>query len=421
MKNRENKYLEYKENIESSTYLKTISAFANYNDGKIIFGVADNGTIKGVENPKQACLNIENRINDNIKPIPPYTLDINNDNTIVLQVFQGSYKPYLYKGKAYKRNDSASIEVDRLELNRLILEGMNLTYEEIESSDQDLSFNTLEKELANTLNIKKVDKDILRTLGLITDGKYNNTAALIADENKFPGIEIIRFGETINVIKDRVSIDNVSIFNLYHKSEAVFEQYYTYEKIEGSLRNKKELIPELAFREAIANALIHRLWDTNIKIRISMYDDKIEISSPGSLPEDVSEEEYLNGQLSALRNPIIATIFFRLHYIEALGTGIKRINEAYSISNTKPIYKVYENSISVTLPIINNDIILSEDEITILQYLKTNQLMSRNDIEKYTSFNKSKTIRLLNSLLDKNMIIKSGETRNIKYLLKKIN
>ena len=421
MKNRENKYLEYKENIESSTYLKTISAFANYNDGKIIFGVTDNGTIKGVENPKQACLNIENRINDNIKPIPPYTLDINNDNTIVLQVFQGSYKPYLYKGKAYKRNDSASIEVDRLELNRLILEGMNLTYEEIESSDQDLSFNTLEKELANTLNIKKVDKDILRTLGLITDGKYNNAAALIADENKFPGIEIIRFGETINVIKDRVSIDNVSIFNLYHKSEAVFEQYYTYEKIEGSLRNKKELIPELAFREAIANALIHRLWDTNIKIRISMYNDKIEISSPGSLPEDVSEEEYLNGQLSALRNPIIATIFFRLHYIEALGTGIKRINEAYSISNTKPIYKVYENSISVTLPIINNDIILSEDEITILQYLKTNQLMSRNDIEKYTSFNKSKTIRLLNSLLDKNMIIKSGETRNIKYLLKKIN
>ena len=421
MKNRENKYLEYKENIESSTYLKTISAFANYNDGKIIFGVTDNGTIKGVENPKQACLNIENRINDNIKPIPPYTLDINNDNTIVLQVFQGSYKPYLYKGKAYKRNDSASIEVDRLELNRLILEGMNLTYEEIESSDQDLSFNTLEKELANTLNIKKVDKDILRTLGLITDGKYNNAAALIADENKFPGIEIIRFGETINVIKDRVSIDNVSIFNLYHKSEAVFEQYYTYEKIEGSLRNKKELIPELAFREAIANALIHRLWDTNIKIRISMYNDKIEISSPGSLPEDVSEEEYLNGQLSALRNPIIATIFFRLHYIEALGTGIKRINEAYRISNTKPIYKVYENSISVTLPIINNDIILSEDEITILQYLKTNQLMSRNDIEKYTSFNKSKTIRLLNSLLDKNMIIKSGETRNIKYLLKKIN
>lgn len=421
MKKRENRYLEYKENIESSTYLKTISAFANYNDGKIIFGVSDNGTIKGIKSPEQACLNIENRINDNIKPVPPYTLDINDDNTIVLQVFQGSYKPYLYKGKAYKRNDSSTIEVERLELNRLILEGMNLTYEEIESSTQDLSFTMLEKELTNTLNIKKVDKDILRTLGLITDGKYNNAAALVADENKFPGVDIIRFGETIDVIKDRISIDNVSIFSLYHKSLAVFKQYYTYEKIEGSLRNKKELIPEVAFREALANALIHRLWDSNIRIRISMYDDKIEISSPGSLPENLSEEEYLNGQLSVLRNPIIATIFFRLHYIEALGTGIKRINEAYIISNTKPLYKVYENSINVTLPIINNDIVLSEDEKTILKYLKANQLMSRNDIEKYTSFNKSKTIRLLNSLLDKNMIIKSGETRNIKYLLNKQN
>ena len=57
-----------------------------------------------------------------------------------------------------------------------------------------------------------------------------------------------------------------------------------------------------------------------------MYENRIEISSPGGLPSELSEEEYLNGQISILRNPIIGNVFFRLKYIEKFGTGILRIN-----------------------------------------------------------------------------------------------
>lgn len=120
---RENKYLEYKKNTTSNTFLKTISAYANYGDGKIIFGIADSETVIGISNSVNECLNLENKINDSLKPVPEYKLDILDDSTIVFTIFEGRYKPYLYKGKAYKRNDSSTVEVERFEYNRLVLEG----------------------------------------------------------------------------------------------------------------------------------------------------------------------------------------------------------------------------------------------------------------------------------------------------------
>ena len=103
---KETKTLEFQETTETNSFLKTVSAFANYSDGKIIFGVCDDGTIKGIDHPEEACLNLENKINDSIKPIPFYTLEINNDKTITMEVKKGIYTPYFYKGKAYKRNDA---------------------------------------------------------------------------------------------------------------------------------------------------------------------------------------------------------------------------------------------------------------------------------------------------------------------------
>ena len=101
---KETKTLEFKETTETNSFLKTVSAFANYSDGKIIFGICDDGTIRGIDNPNEACLNLENKLNDSIKPIPFYTLEINDDNTITMEVKKGIYTPYFYKGKAYKRN-----------------------------------------------------------------------------------------------------------------------------------------------------------------------------------------------------------------------------------------------------------------------------------------------------------------------------
>ena len=96
----------------TNTFLKTVSAFSNYDGGTIFFGVDDNGNVKGLPDVKQACLDIENKITDSISPQPNYTLEIqNNEQTIKLTVKSGLQKQYLYKSKAYKRNDTATIEV----------------------------------------------------------------------------------------------------------------------------------------------------------------------------------------------------------------------------------------------------------------------------------------------------------------------
>lgn len=126
---RETRILEFKETI-TNTFLKTVSAFSNYNGGMILFGVDDDGNVKGLPDVKQACLDIENKINDSILPQPNYMLELqNNDQTIKLTVKSGLQKPYLYKSKAYKRNDTATIEVDTLEFSRLVLEGKNISFE----------------------------------------------------------------------------------------------------------------------------------------------------------------------------------------------------------------------------------------------------------------------------------------------------
>lgn len=112
---RETRTLEFKETI-TNTFLKTVSAFSNYDGGTIYFGIDDDGNIKGLKDVKQACLDIENKINDSISPQPNYTMEIqNNDQTIKLTVKSGIQKPYLYKSKAFKRNDTATIEADTLE------------------------------------------------------------------------------------------------------------------------------------------------------------------------------------------------------------------------------------------------------------------------------------------------------------------
>ena len=270
-----------------------------------------------------------------------------------------------------------------------------------------------------TSNTEQLTKDILKTLELYSDQNgFNNAAALLADNNHFKGIDIIRFGDSIDEIMERKTFENVSILSQMEQSIQMFHQYYRYEKIEGMERKSVDKIPEKAFREAVANALVHRMWDIPASIKISMYPGKIEISSPGGLPAGLSEDEYLNGQISLLRNPIIGNVFFRLKYIEKFGTGIMRINYAYKNILVKPEYRIFSNSIRIILPVIKSDYKLNEAEKRLINILTDSGSMTRNEVEKAAEMEKSKTIRILNGLIDKNIIQKKGMGRATKYELK---
>ena len=416
---KESKELELKSTI-TNTFLKTVSAFSNYNSGKIIFGIDDNGKIIGLENIEELCLDLENKINDNISPKPDFRfIKDTKKNIITLIVEEGFNKPYLYKGKAYKRNDTSTVEVDRIEFNRLTLLGLNQYYEELKARKQNLKFEVLIKELEEKLSLKNFSKDVLKTLNLYDDKNgYNNAAELLADKNTFSGVDIAKFGKSIDEILDRNLFVNISIILQYQKTLEAFNRYYKYEQILGSERIEKELIPEKAFREVIANALIHRTWDVNSNIKISMYEDKIEVSSPGGLPSGISEKEYLNGQISQLRNPILANIFFRLKYIEMFGTGIRRINESYKKFAVKPNFEIFENSIKITLPITKTELFLTTDEKIIMDILEKGNILSSSEILEKVEFKKDKLNRILKNLIQKNYIDVIGNGRGTKYLKK---
>ena len=415
---RETRIVEFKETI-TNTFLKTVSAFSNYDGGTILFGVDDDGNIKGLPDVKQACLDIENKINDSITPQPDYTLEIqNNDQTIKLTVKSGLQKPYLYKSKAYKRNDTATIEVDTLEFSRLVLDGKNIRFEELPCKDQELSFEILHRKLKETVRIENFNKDTLKTLNLYDDvNGFNNAAGLLADKNHFPGIDIVKFGENISIIQKRSTFENVSVLEVYEKAIEVFRDYYQYEVIQGADRKKMEKIPEAAFREAIANALIHRVWDVDSQIRVSMFDDRIEIVSPGGLPSGITEEEYLSGKLSVLRNRNLANVFYRLGFVEIFGTGITRIKQLYTDGLIKPDFEVSENAIKIMLPVFEKNADLTKDEIIIYKLLSKTMLKPISEVAPYVPFGKSKTTKLLKEMCQKGVITVEGKGKSTKYII----
>lgn len=415
--------LEFKEKITSS-FLKTVSAYANYNDGKIIFGLDNAANPSGIDVSDEERLRIENMINDSFEPVPRYGIEIDKVGDIpivVLTVRKGKDTPYYYKGKAYRRADTSTVLVDRYELNRLIMEGLNIAYEENRATGVKLSFNYLESYLKKEIGIDKINEDILRTLKLYDkEGYYNIAGELLADSNEisFSGIDMIRFGDNINQILDRETLTSRSVLWQYDEAIKVLERYYLYEEIEGYRRIKKELIPREAFREAIANAIVHRSWDINSFIQVAMYKDRVEINSPGGLPAAISREDYIHKNISILKNPIIAGVFYRLNIIEQFGTGITRIMTEYHSSREKPIFDIGQNYIRIILPIMQeSDYHMSKDESIVYNLLQERYSLSRAEIESLSHFNKSKTLRVINNMIDEKLIVKEGQGPATKYKL----
>lgn len=412
---KENQALEYKSDMTKS-YLKTVSAFANYGTGKIIFGVRDDYRIVPIEDSKSFCESIENQINDSLKPVPHFSLTIQKDKTIVLLVYQGENTPYLYNGKAYRRNDTATIEVDNDELKRLILRGKNLDFEQLPSRNQNLSFHYLADQFKETLNVESFDLDNLKTLGLYSDKEgYNVAACLLADSNDFYGLDIAVFGEDENTFKERIDLSGESVLKQFYDAMAVFERNYVEERILGATRQKIEKIPYEAFREALANALIHRTWDVRIKTKVSFYADHIEITSPGGLPSNLSEDQYLQGSFSSLRNPILANVFHRLNIVEVFATGIKRIRQSYEKSYQKPQFRIFDTSVTILLPVLKEKAILTKPESNLIKLLENNVAYTRSEIEEVSHLGKATLIRLLNSLVRKGVLIKEGRSSATTY------
>ena len=430
----ETKYIEFKEKY-SKSILKTVSAFSNYHDGKVIIGVTDSGQVVGVDDSKEMRLSIENTINDSIKPRPDFEVEIRvveNREILVFSIFKGTQSPYTLDGKAYKRSDTSTVSVDKFEYDELVLLGRNLTYEELEYGSSDLEFHNLGRLLSEKLNVGEINEDILKSLTLIRKEKYTNAAAILADRNNFSdlGFDLVRYADdSMLIFKDRVSLKSISVIEHYETAMMFYRKHINQgDIIKGAYRESYDEVPEEAFREAVANAIIHRDYSRRGNNRIEIFNDRVEITSIGGLPIGISEEEYKNGSFSNARNPIIADIFLRCRIIEKMGTGIRRIKFAYKSFGVEPLFKVYQNSIQIVLPRMSieeqsasltmMDVHLSLEEEKLVNYIKGSDGITRGDVESFLGVKKTKATKLLNTLVDKKVILKQGSGKNILYKIR---
>ncbi len=424
----ESKNVEYKQEY-SKTILKTVCAYANFHDGSIILGVKDDSTIVGVDKIDGLKLSIENAINDTILPSPYYEFEVKElgkSKLLLIRVYKGDHTPYTYQGKSYMRWDTSTIQVDMITYQNLILAGRNLGFEDLPSPEQTLTFDYFENQMKRQYQIAALTDDLMRTLGLIRDDKYNIAASLLSEENPIDSsvVQLIAFADTsVGRIKDRMEMNSGSILKQFDDCMAFYKKHINIgEIIESAYRKTVEDVPYIAYREAVANMLVHRDYSVAVDARIEFYSNRIEIVSPGGLPLGMLREEYVDGKLSKPRNRKIADIFLRLNIIEKLATGIRRIKEQYIAQEVKPSFLVSENAVVVVLPYLNESIsqnhglakdvretrILEGKEKTVYDLIRQQPMIKRVEIQKHINLEKSQTIELLNKLRYSGMIIKVG-------------
>ena len=373
----ESEKIEFKENAKTNTYIKTVVAFANENGGKIVFGVKDNKEIVGVENEFEVMDGIINAISDSCYPmiVPDISLHTLENKTIILvEIEGGKKKPYYLKSKGiqkgtYIRSGATTriVEEDYV-LKELVLEGENKYFDQQVCHGESVSDEEIEKfcewleKLArknseNDTEIRKITRNILLNWKVLEEknGRIFPTNAYILLSGK-KNWEVSRKiqcgvfkGETRSIFVDKKEFEGSIIMQLEKSYQYVLEKINLGSDIVGIYRVDKYEIPPKSIREVIANAVIHRSYLEPNDIQVALYDNRLEITSPGMLLSGVNVKRMKEGY-SKLRNRAIASVFAYVNIIEKWGSGIPRImNEIREYGLQEPEFIAFENDFRVNI------------------------------------------------------------------------
>lgn len=369
-------FLDYKIFLEAEkpkSWLKSVSAFANTKGGHILFGVTDKThEAIGLDDVQKAASKIAEIISVRISPKVNYTIDTfpgtrEGKFCLDLSIFPGPHYPYYYvheqTRECYVRRGDRSEPATTLEINTLILKGMNQTYDALPTSYKldDISFTllgaTFKQETGESFNLPQ---DAV-SLGLTTpSGEVTNAGLLLCDQG------VLRHSRVVCTHwkgKEKGAIDGdalddqeffgTSLIMLLSNTEAFIRNNSKNPwTIRGMRREENSDYPFKAVREVLVNALIHRDYQNiGAEVHVDMYDDRMEISSPGGMMNGSRIQDLdLSMVPSMRRNEIISDIFGRLHYMDRRGSGIRRIINSYTRFKIKPNFYSNEYFFLVSLP-----------------------------------------------------------------------
>ena len=411
MKLQESERTEFK-SIVVTDIKKEIIAFANCDGGKIYIGIEDDGTVIGVEDSDSVALQVSNMVRDAIKPdltmfLHYETKEIEQKQVVIIDIQRGTERPYYIAKKGlrpegvYVRQGYSSVPATDTAIRKMIKETDGDHFEDMRSLDQELTFCETKKEFQKR-NIT-LEQPQMKTLGIINqDGIYTNLALLLSDQCVHTIKTAVFEGKNQNIFKDR-------------------------KEFTGSLFAQMEA--EVAVREALLNCLVHRDYGYSSSILISMYEDRLEFTSIGGLVTGVTLEDVMMG-ISVCRNKKLANVFYRLELIEAYGTGIQKIMNAYQDQFIKPEIKVSNNVFKIILPNTNAQAELREElqyhthiqpedeETQIMQMIDQEKRIQRKQVQERLGISQTTSGRILKQMVKKGLIMQRGRGKNTCYVKK---
>ena len=412
-----------------------VVAFANSQGGTLFVGVLDDGEWIGVDDVDAAMLQISNMVREAIKPdvtmfVRYEVLTQEDKQVIAVHVQRGINRPYYLAKKGlrpsgvYVRQGVSTVPASDTAIRAMIKETDGDRFEEMRSLEQQLTFVATEQEFARRGLAFGAEQ--MRTLKLLnSDGLYTNLALLLSEQCP-QTIKVAVFeGTDQSVFKDRREFSG----SLLQQMNEVYDYLDKHNRIHSTfdklLRIDTRDYPETALRETLLNLLVHRDYAYRASGLISVFSDRIEFVSIGGLMPGFLLEDIMAG-VSVCRNQRLANVFYRLQLIEAYGTGMKKIMNAYRDMGKTPDVEVTHNTFKIILPNVNGQEdrmapsfsgVSGSDEEKIFAVIRAQGEASRAEIERAIGVSTSTTTRLLREMTQTGVLQRVGQGRATRYRL----
>ncbi len=378
----ESKTIEFKQEIPAKheKFLKDIIAFANTRGGKTIIGIVDKtNEVVGIgdQNPFKLSDAISSMISDACTPLIEndiYPQSVEGKTVLVVEVYPGKRRPYYLASKtkeesAFVRVNGTSRPADPITLKELELQGEKLSYDSIQEigleydEKRTIEFCKKAKEIAisncdneeDKIAIKDMTIEKLEDIGVLCrNGKElaptHAYSLMTENRSRYAKIQCALFkGTDRDVFIDKKEFDGPIYEQLSEAYKFVLRHINMGASVDGLYRKDVYELPLKSLREMIANAVIHRSYLVESKIQVSIFDDRIEVVSPGMLYGGLDFETMKIGK-SKCRNQAIADIFQYMHIVEAWGTGIPRMIKSCAAYGLKaPLFEEFGDGIKVTM------------------------------------------------------------------------
>jgi predicted HTH transcriptional regulator len=438
----EGKSLEFKEKMpEPLALAKTACAFANGGGGTIIIGVRDKDkTLIGLEEGDIPLLQekVANILYTMVEPSVASHITVHNlEGKLVLKVdiFPGSMKPYHLKGKSeeegtFIRVGSTNRKTDIEAVEELRRQRMSISFDEVpvleakieELDKENIKYYLLKRKEVRDIPEAEITVEFLkkiRALKKINGRAYPTVGGILLFSNepeKYLSGAIVRCARFKGVEMDEFIDQRIAIGPLFEQVEQVMDFFRRNvrrgARIEGVYRRERYEYPLGAVREAVVNALCHRDYSRRgADVKFAIFDDRLEVTSPGALPPQVSLADLGTG-VSELRNRVIGRIFNEMGLIEGWGTGIRRIRKLIQERGLKPPeFKEHASFFKVIFynePLISD---LDKDEKAILEHIKKHGKAKARELDRVVMKSPATTKRKIRNLVDKGLIKWKGKSK----------